>query len=60
MPEAGYIIADYIIIYVFAPIRHHDKIRRKGVDYQVTELKEFCFLGDTFFRRAVCRRLLGQ
>jgi hypothetical protein len=60
MPEAGYIIADYIIVFVFAPIRHHDKIRRKGVDYQVTELKEFCFLGDTFFRRAVCRRLLGQ
>ena len=60
MPEAGYIITDYIIIYVFTPIRHHDKIRRKGVDYQVIELKEFCFLGDTFFRRAVCRRLLGQ
>jgi hypothetical protein len=60
MPEAGYIIADYIIVYVFAPIRHHDKIRRKGVDYQVTELKEFCFLGDIFSRRAVCRRLLGQ
>ncbi len=60
MPEAGYILTDYIMVYGFAPIRHHDKIRRRGVDYQVTELQEFCFLGDTFFRRAVCRRLLGQ
>jgi hypothetical protein len=60
MPEAGYVITDYIVIHVFAPIRHHDKIRRKGVDYQVTELQEFSFQGDTMFRRAVCRRLVGQ
>jgi hypothetical protein len=60
LPEAGYIITDYITIHVSAPIRHHDKIRRKGVDYQVTELQEFDFQGDTLFRRAVCRRLLGQ
>ncbi|HKZ93178.1 MAG TPA: hypothetical protein VJ249_01175 [Candidatus Bathyarchaeia archaeon] len=59
-PEAGYIITDYIIVHVFAPIRHHDKIRRKGVDYQVTELQEFDFQGDTLYRRAVCRRLVGQ
>lgn len=60
LPEAGYIITDYIIIHVFAPVRHHDKIRRKGVDYQVTELQEFDFQGDMLFRRAVCRRLVGQ
>jgi len=60
LPEAGYIITDYITIHAFAPIRHHDKIRRKGVDYQVTELQEFDFQGDTLYRRAVCRRLLGQ
>ena len=59
MPEAGYIVTDYLTIHVFAPIRHHDKIRRKGVDYEVTELLECDFKGDTLYRRAVLRRLLG-
>ncbi len=59
MPEAGYIITDYLTIHVFAPIRSHDKIRRKGVDYEVAELQEFNFQGDTLYRRAVLRRLLG-
>jgi len=59
MPEAGYIITDYLLAYVLAPVRHHDKIRRKGVDYQVIELQEFDFQGDTYLRRAVCRRLVG-
>jgi hypothetical protein len=59
IPEAGYIITDYILIHVFAPIRSHDKIRRKGVDYEVAELQEFDFQGETVYRKAVCRRLLG-
>jgi len=59
IPEAGYIITDYIVIHVFAPVRHRDKIRRKGVDYEVAELQEFDFQGDTIYRRAVCRRFLG-
>jgi len=59
MPEAGYIITDYLTIHVWAPIRSHDKIRRKGIDYEVTELQEFDFKGDTLYRRAVLRRLLG-
>jgi hypothetical protein len=59
MPEAGYIITDYLVIHVFAPIRNHDKIRRKGVGYEVTELQEFDFKGDTLYRRAVLRRLLS-
>jgi hypothetical protein len=59
MPEAGYIITDYLTIHVFAPIRSHDKIRRKGVDYEATEFQEFDFQGDTLYRRAVLRRLLG-
>jgi hypothetical protein len=59
LPEAGYILTDYVVFHVFAPVRHHDKIRRKGVDYEVTELQEFDFQGDTIHRRAVCRRLLG-
>jgi len=57
--EPGYIINDYLTIHVFAPIRHHDKIRRKGVDYEVLELQEFDFQGETVYRKAVLRRLLG-
>lgn len=60
MPEAGYILTDYLVLHVFAPIRNRDKIRRKGVDYEITEIQEFDFQGDTIYRRAVCRRLLGQ
>jgi len=59
VPEAGYIITDYLVLHVFAPVRHHDKIRRKGVDYEVTELQEFDFQGDIAHRRLVSRRLLG-
>jgi len=58
--EPGYAINDYITIYLFVPLRHHDKIRRKGVDYEVLSIQEFSFKGDILYRRAVCRRLLGQ
>jgi len=57
--EPGYIINDYLTIHVFSPIRHHDKIRRKGVDYEVLDVQEFDFQGETLYRKAVCRRLLG-
>jgi len=57
--EAGYIINDYLTIYVFAPIRHHDKIRRKGVDYEVLDIQEYDFKGETIYRKAACRRLQG-
>jgi hypothetical protein len=58
--EPGYVINDYLTIYVFAPIRTHDKIRRKGVDYEVMNIQEFAFQGDIAYRKAICRRLLGQ
>jgi len=57
--EPGYIVNDYLTIHVFAPIRHHDKIRRKGVDYEVLDIQEFDFKGETVYRKAVLRRLLG-
>jgi len=57
--EPGYIINDYLIIRVFAPLKHHDKIRRKGADYEVLDIQEFCFQGEIMHRRAVCRRLLS-
>jgi hypothetical protein len=58
--EPGYIIKDYLTIHVFAPIRHHDKVRRKGVDYEVLDIQEFDLEGETIYRRATLRRLLGQ
>jgi hypothetical protein len=58
--EPGYMINDYLTVHVFAPVRHHDKIRRKGVDYEVLDIQEFAFQGDVAYRKAVLRRLLGQ
>jgi hypothetical protein len=58
--EPGYIINDYLTMHVFAPIRHHDKVRRKGIDYEVMDIQEFAFQGDVAYRKAVLRRLLGQ
>jgi hypothetical protein len=58
--EPGYVINDYLTIHVFAPIRHHDKIRRRGVDYEVLDIQEFAFRGDIAYRKAMLRRLLGQ
>jgi len=58
--EPGYIINDYLTIHTFAPIRHHDKVRRKGIDYEVLDIQEFDFKGETIYHKAVLRRLLGQ
>ncbi len=57
--EPGYIINDYLTIHVFAPIKQHDKIRRKGVDYEVLSVQAFDFAGETAYFKANCRRLLG-
>jgi hypothetical protein len=58
--EPGYVINDYLTLHVFAPIRHHDKVRRKGVDYEVLDIQEFAFQGETIYTKAILRRLLGQ
>ncbi len=57
--EPGYIINDYITIHTFAPIRHHYKIRWKGVDYEIGPVEEYHFQGQLISRRTVCRRLLS-
>jgi hypothetical protein len=57
--EPGYVTNDYLVIHFFAPLRHHDKIRRKGVDYEVLDIQEFDFQGETLYRRATCRRLIA-
>jgi len=57
--EPGYMINDYINVYVFAPLRHHDKIRRKGEDYEVLGVQQFGFQGETAYFKSACRRLIG-
>jgi hypothetical protein len=57
--EPGYIVSDYITVYVFTPLRQHDKIRRKGVDYTVLGVQTFDWKGETAYFKANCRRLMG-
>jgi hypothetical protein len=58
--EHGYLIEDYITVYSFAPLRHHDKLRRKGRDYEVQSAQPFSFKGETAYFKAVCRRLASS
>jgi len=57
--EPGYIVNDYITVYAFAPLRHHDKIRRKGEDYEVLGIQAFDFQNETAYFKANCRRLIA-
>jgi hypothetical protein len=58
--EPGYIINDYITVYTFLPVRQHDKVRRKGIDYEVIGVQVFDWKGETAYFKANCRRLIGQ
>ena len=58
--EPGYLVNDYITVYTFAPLRQHDKIRRKGEDYEILGVQAFDFAGETAYFKASCRRLIGQ
>jgi len=58
--ESGYLIEDYITAYVFTPLRHHDKLRWKGRDYEVQTVQPFSFKRETAYFKAVCRRLVGS
>jgi len=57
--DPGYIINDYIMVYTFTPLRQHDKVRRKGLDYEVIGVQAFDWKGETTYFRANCRRLVG-
>ncbi len=57
--EPGYIINDYITAYTFIPLRERDKIRRKGVDYEVLNVQAFDWKGETAYFKSNCRRLLA-
>jgi len=58
--EPGYFLNDYVTIYTFAPLRVHDKINRKGVDYEVRSVQAFDWKGETVYFKANCRRLITQ
>ncbi|MEM4700665.1 MAG: hypothetical protein QXZ51_00800 [Candidatus Bathyarchaeia archaeon] len=58
--EPGYIINDYITVYTFIPLRQRDKVKRKGVDYEVLGVQAFDWKGETAYFKSNCRRLVGQ
>jgi len=57
--EPGYAASEYLVLHVFAPVRCRDKICRNGADYEIITVQEFTFRGETAYRRAMCRRLVG-
>ncbi len=58
--EPGYITTDYVVLHVFAPVRRHDKIRCRGIDYEILTVQEFAFKSETAYRKVTCRRLQAQ
>jgi len=57
--EPGYYLNDYIAIYTFLPVRHHDKVRRKGEDYELQSVQTFTFQNETIYFKSVGRRLVA-
>ncbi len=58
--EPGYLVNDYLVVHVFAPIRRHDKVCRNGVDYEVISIQDFNLKDEVAFRKATLRRLQNQ
>jgi hypothetical protein len=57
--EAGYLLNDYLVFYTFVPVRNHDKIRRKGEDYEIQTLQPFTYENQTIYFKSIARRLLA-
>jgi hypothetical protein len=57
--EPGYYLNDYLIFYIFVPVRIHDKIRRKGEDYEVQSMQPFTYENQAIYFKLVARRLLA-
>jgi hypothetical protein len=57
--EAGYLLNDYLAFYTFVPVRNHDKIRRKGEDYEIQTLQPFTYENQTIYFKSIARRLLA-
>jgi hypothetical protein len=58
--EPGYVTSDYLTVHVFAPVRQRDMMRRNGADYEILNVQEFMFKGETAYRKATLRRLISQ
>ncbi|MCW4025338.1 MAG: hypothetical protein NWF01_09940 [Candidatus Bathyarchaeota archaeon] len=58
--EPGYVVDDYVILHVFAPVRRMDRICRNGVDYEVVSVQDFVFQNQPAFIKAALRRLHNQ
>ena len=56
--EPGFMVTDFVKVYTVIPIRHHDKIMRNGVDYEVGSPQLFRFKGEPQYYAALCRRLV--
>jgi hypothetical protein len=57
--EAGYLLNDYLAFYTFVPVRHHDKIRRKGEDYELQSVTPFTYENQRIYFKSIARRLLA-
>jgi len=57
--EPGYFLADYLAFYTFLPVRQHDKIRRKGEDYELQTVQPFTFQNQTIYFKSIGRRLVA-
>ncbi len=55
--EPGYLVNDYLTLHTFTPIRRHDKVQRKGLDYEVLTVQDFTFKDKIVFIKANLRRL---
>jgi hypothetical protein len=57
--EPGYFLNDYVIFYTFIPVRVHDKICRKGEDYELQTVQPFTYENQTIYFKSTARRLLA-
>jgi hypothetical protein len=58
--EPGYFSADYLAFYTFLPVRQHDKVRRRGEDYELQSVQSFTFQNEPFYFKSVGRRLVSS
>jgi len=57
--EAGYLLNDYLAFYTFVPLRVHDKIRRKGEEYEIQSVLAFTYENQTIYFKSIVRSLLA-
>ena len=57
--EAGYVLNDFLTFYTFIPVRVHDKIRRKGEDYELQTIQPFTYENQPIYFKSTTRRLLA-